>query len=775
MKKRYLAISILLLLSIFMMGAVSASDNWDNSTIVAGEVQELSSDNGAIAIENGDNGEVINCDEDLTAENEEDAQNLSAADGNVVGENDDEQVIGESDRFHLNISDYVDMSNPNSVVVSFYCPDADGAVKIGLSELGSSWTLSYYFGQSEYNKTFNYTRSDLGISSAGKYTITIVFEGFNQTNQTRYSKPVKIIDPGSVITPENFTVKIYDEVIIGSANENVVEITAPKEVYGNITVILGDKKFNKYTSIQNYKIKFNLSDLNITSFGTYQVKVQFDPEDDDGIMDLGQNNVLVTYLFKLIPVDEYGDPCYSFGYKDTLKVKVNLTDGWDGNLRVFINEIEKEVDENLYFTIGPEDLSLGEMNLTASLTSDSYYPDRTVRNSFMATPYFLINFMQENYVFSFTASTSDEVYLLVDVPDNVTGAFYLYTSTGYGGNQPVDLLGSCEVNGTTKCLIPLDKLNVNRYNNLFASFESQDYAFNSSDQIMELNLRENSDSVNVALNPSVIKEGQTANLRITGPRNEMGLKIYVDGQYLNQSYDLSTGRLDLAIGNDLTVGEHNIHVRLNYNVFYSDSVKLTVENASKPNGNASGNDTAGNDTNNASDVIKIVAKDYSAFYNNAVYSIKVYKNGKAVNGVKVIFKINGKKFASVKTNKKGIASVKIKLVPKKYRIICEALGVKATKTLKIKQVLKLKKTKVRKSARKLVLKATLKEGKKPLRNKKITFRFNGKKFKAKTNKKGIAKVTIKKKFFKKLKVGKKVKIKATYIKDTVNKTVRVKK
>ena len=73
------------------------------------------------------------------------------------------------------------------------------------------------------------------------------------------------------------------------------------------------------------------------------------------------------------------------------------------------------------------------------------------------------------------------------------------------------------------------------------------------------------------------------------------------------------------------------------------------------------------------------------------------------------------------------------------------------------------------------MKATLKEGKKALKNKKVTFKFKGKKYKAKTNKKGVAKVTIKKSVLKKLKVGKKVKYQVTYLKDTVKRNVKVKK
>lgn len=92
-----------------------------------------------------------------------------------------------------------------------------------------------------------------------------------------------------------------------------------------------------------------------------------------------------------------------------------------------------------------------------------------------------------------------------------------------------------------------------------------------------------------------------------------------------------------------------------------------------------------------------------------------------------------------------------------------------------KTTIALKTVKVKKSVKKLVLQATLKQGKNPLKNKKIIFKFNGKKYTAKTNKKGIAKFTIKKNILKKLKVGKKVKYQASYGKITVKKSVKIKK
>ena len=89
--------------------------------------------------------------------------------------------------------------------------------------------------------------------------------------------------------------------------------------------------------------------------------------------------------------------------------------------------------------------------------------------------------------------------------------------------------------------------------------------------------------------------------------------------------------------------------------------------------------------------------------------------------------------------------------------------------------LTLKKVNIRKSAKKLTLSATLKINGKAAKNKTVIFRFKKKNYKAKTNKKGVAKVTIKKSALKKLRAGTKVTYKVKYSTKTIAKTVKVKK
>jgi hypothetical protein len=153
-------------------------------------------------------------------------------------------------------------------------------------------------------------------------------------------------------------------------------------------------------------------------------------------------------------------------------------------------------------------------------------------------------------------------------------------------------------------------------------------------------------------------------------------------------------------------------------------------------------------------------------------------NGNFVGKNKVVTIKIGKKSFKVKTNAYGYATLKIpyKITPGKYTISAKYKGQTVKNKLTVKQVLKTTKTvKVKKSAKKLVLKATLKKGKTAIKSKIVKFKVNGKTYKGKTSKYGIAKVTIKKAAIKKLKAGKKYTIKVSYLSDTVKATLKVRR
>lgn len=89
--------------------------------------------------------------------------------------------------------------------------------------------------------------------------------------------------------------------------------------------------------------------------------------------------------------------------------------------------------------------------------------------------------------------------------------------------------------------------------------------------------------------------------------------------------------------------------------------------------------------------------------------------------------------------------------------------------------LTLKKVTIKRNAKKVKLSAKLKINGKVKKGVYLYFTFNGKVYKAKTNKKGIASRNIKKSVLKKLKVGKKVTYAVSYGNKTVKRTAKVKK
>ena len=158
------------------------------------------------------------------------------------------------------------------------------------------------------------------------------------------------------------------------------------------------------------------------------------------------------------------------------------------------------------------------------------------------------------------------------------------------------------------------------------------------------------------------------------------------------------------------------------------------------------------------------------YYDGSKYSVRVLDDsGKFSAGQLVTFNINGKT-STVKTDKNGYATLSITNLPGKYTVTASYKGQTVKNTVQVKQNLKASKVTVKKSAKKLVLKATLSK----IKGKKLTFKFNGKTYTAKTDKNGVAKVTIKKNVIKKLKKGKKYTFTVKYVSNTVKNKVIVK-
>ncbi len=182
----------------------------------------------------------------------------------------------------------------------------------------------------------------------------------------------------------------------------------------------------------------------------------------------------------------------------------------------------------------------------------------------------------------------------------------------------------------------------------------------------------------------------------------------------------------------------------------------------------------GKDTVKVKKIKNIIHHDFNShIYSKQKLTAVCYKSdGKFASGIEVDFYINGKLHQRVKTDSQGVATFDLPDKVGKFTYWIDGSGYDSI--LKINHCLKISKLKVKKSAKKVTVKVLLKKiNGKFKKGQNITLKFNKKKYKAKTNKKGVAKFVIKKPVLKKLKVGKMVKIKATYLKDSVKTKVKV--
>ena len=159
-------------------------------------------------------------------------------------------------------------------------------------------------------------------------------------------------------------------------------------------------------------------------------------------------------------------------------------------------------------------------------------------------------------------------------------------------------------------------------------------------------------------------------------------------------------------------------------------------------------------------------KNINAYYLNGAYKVRaIDDDGNPVKAGQIVtFKI-GKNTYNIKTDNKGYASLKLTNAPGKYSITASYKGSAVKNNVKVKHVLKASSIS-KKKAKKIRYSAKLTG--KNIKNKKITFKINGKTYSAHTNKKGKATVNLKN-----LKTGK-YKITIKYVKDSIKKTVKIK-
>jgi hypothetical protein len=200
-------------------------------------------------------------------------------------------------------------------------------------------------------------------------------------------------------------------------------------------------------------------------------------------------------------------------------------------------------------------------------------------------------------------------------------------------------------------------------------------------------------------------------------------------------------------GNPLIYAEVNFIVNGNDNIVKTDEYGVAKLNSNLSAGNYSitirNYATGDSISKNLTIVDRIIGNknvkvDYSY---SAVYKIQLFAdNGQVVGaGEKAIITLNNVKYTVV-TDKDGYVTFKVSnLLPKTYIITAEYKGVKLSNKVVVKQILKAKNAKFKKSKKVKKYQVTLKTSSgKAIKGKKITLKVNGKTYTAKTNSKGQA-------------------------------------
>ena len=586
-------------------------------------------------------------------------------------------------------------------------------------------------------------------------------------------------------------------------------VILPEDCKGVITLYINGTYVSETDYAPEEDGNFFIPVKGLTSYGNYTYKVVHSK-------DTKYPGATTNGTFEYILFDAFLDLDVDYGQSANLGVP--FPDDITGNVEIYVNnKLYKTVAASEWLQLKISELNIGDNNITVKYLGSAKYPKFTWSGITTATP--KINAKN-------TVACTDQLEVSLILPNNATGKL-IATINGKEVGQ------SGFING--KALIKLPKLSMNQTNNLKAWYNGTDYDveakeikitvtpkivlpdFNAGRPYVSVEFPSNATgNLRILLNgkdldvdfkngkaqvdllSKIVSANRYYEIRIkysgNYPSFDKVYSIYVKkiipdikvilpdkvmaGRPINVVFILpsdATGTVELLEDEvyDTIVSKGKVTVK---GFEFSEAGTFTVGyefHGDKKYDGVSGNFTVkvtkGKITGSA---LTMTYSDGSAF------KVRLFDtSGKAVGSGKLVtFKINGKKVASAKTNKNGYASFKPKKTPGSYKITAIALGAKITKTLKVKQILKLKTIKIKKSAKKLVLKATLAKVKgKYLKGKLITFKFNGKTYKVKTNKKGVAQKTFNKKFIKKLKVGKKIKYQATYLKVTIKKSAKVKK
>ena len=632
------------------------------------------------------------------------------------------------------------------------------------------------------------------------YDVEIKFNGDDKFNANSITARL------NVSSADELSIKVID-------NKNgTITVILPQNAIGNVSINIGGNDY-----IANVLNGTALVDISNATPGTYEVEVKYISGGDYNNKTVNATVTRPKYTTNIsIEVNE------SY-VGDNIKIIVSTPDKIKNNVTIEINGVSYSAkSENGQATFEIDTLQAGNKTIVAIYDGDDWFEDN------ITTKHFTVFKHSTSVSVNVIAINSNNVTINVTLPDEATGFVILnINGTEYAINLTKGNTITVPVYQSGKYTVDATYLGDNKYlaNSNETSFEINVQSGNVSIEINNITV---GDKVVVDVNVpddaqgniTVIIDGEKYVVPVTGGENIITLPGISEGIHTinvtysgDSKYDSKTIVQTITVVSSINTPESYTRawnspydyeaefLDENGQVLENTDVQFTVNgktyaartdekgiarltNSHLPIGQydvtAINPVTGQSITKHLSIVNRIVEnKDLSMdFKDGSRYTVRVIgDDGNPANsGEFVAITVNGKVYAA-KTNENGYASLLINLNPKTYTITAEYKNTKISNKLIVKQTLKLtKKTiKVKKYKKSFKLKATLKfTNGKAIKGAEIVFKFKGKTYKAKTNSKGLAKVTIKKKIIKKLKKGKKYQYSAKYITNSVKGKVKVK-
>ena len=480
------------------------------------------------------------------------------------------------------------------------------------------------------------------------------------------------------------------------------------------------------------KVVFNVDGL---AKGNYTVAANFNTSDEkyNGNSNSTKFEVTARYtnLDVVVSPITYGEDA-----KIVVTVPVNAT----GYVTLTIGDDTYLVnikDGNANFTIS--NLEPGVVNLEIAYSGDDDYYANTTNANITVSP--------KSTTIDVIAGDIDkgDVAVITVVVSNDADGVVVITVGGKDYNTTIDGgIASVEISG----------LDAGSYN-IVAKYLGNKYYANSTNDTVSFNVLTDSSIVAKVVSRMYGSDYDYEALftdKAGNPLVNANVTFAVNGKEYNVVTD-ENGIARLP-GGTLTVGNHTVVARnpvTGYETYNTTEIKPTL----------------------------VDNKDINMdFKDGSKYSVRVIgADGKPVGaGVEVNIRINYVSY-KVKTDKKGYARLSINLNPGKYTVTVARNGYKISNEIHVKRTLAAKKTQVaKKSAKISKIKVSLKwSNGKAIKGKKVTMKFRGNLYKAKTNSKGIAVFKLPKKGIKNLKPGKTYQVKYTYLTDSIYKYIKIKK